>query len=145
MTVLKTVPSAAGYSGKPLYQKLGLKPGMRCVVMTPPEHYDELVDGVEGVRFQKSSTSADVVHLFCRRERDLVRRYARALASLADGGMLWVSWPKKTSSLYQDLTEDGVRSVLLPTGWVDVKVCAVDQDWSGLKFLKRKAPKKNSR
>ncbi|MEO1576695.1 MAG: DUF3052 domain-containing protein, partial [Pseudomonadota bacterium] len=77
------MPSAAGYSGKPLYQKLGLKPGMRCVVMAPPAHYDELVRGVAGVRFQKSSTSADAVHLFCRRERDLVRRHARALASLA--------------------------------------------------------------
>ncbi|MEM6639831.1 MAG: DUF3052 domain-containing protein [Pseudomonadota bacterium] len=111
---------------------------MRCVPISPPEHYAALVAGAEGVRFQKSSTQADVVHLFCRRRADLERRYARALASLVEGGMLWVSWPKKSSDLFKDLTEDDIRRILLPTGWVDVKVCAVDADWSGLKFLRRR-------
>ena len=133
------MPGTTGYSGKPLYQKLGLKPGMRCVLLGAPEDYPDLVAGCEGVRFQKSSKAADVVHVFCRQRRDLDRRYARALASLVDGGMLWVSWPKKSSPLFRDLTEDDVRSVLLPTGWVDVKVCAVDENWSGLKFLKRRS------
>lgn len=133
------MPSSTGYSGKPLFQKLGFKPGMRCVVMAPPDHYDDLLSGCEGVRFLKSSQSADAVHLFCRRARDLSRRYERALDSLVVGGMLWVSWPKKSSPLFVDLTEDRIRSIVLPTGWVDVKVCAVDQDWSGLKFLRRKS------
>ena len=62
----------------------------------------------------------------------------RLRGELAPGGMIWVSWPKKASKLFIDLTEDGLREVLLPTGWVDVKVCAVDADWSGLKFLRRK-------
>ena len=62
-----------------------------------------------------------------------------ALAAVRPGGMLWVSWPKKASPLFRDLTEDGLREILLPTGWVDVKVCAVSADWSGLKFLRRRA------
>lgn len=133
------MPGTTGYSGKPLFQKLGLKAGMRCVLLGAPEHYPELVAGCDDVRFLKSSKAADVVHLFCRRRLDLERRHGRALASLVDGGMLWVSWPKKSSPLFRDLTEGGVRAVLLPTGWVDVKVCAVDADWSGLKFLKRRS------
>ncbi len=132
-------PNPAGYSGTPLYKKLGLKPGMRCVVVRAPDNYAELVAGVEGVRFLKSSKAADMVHLFCRHAADLERGYGRALASLAPGGMLWVSWPKKSSDRFLDLTEDTVRTHVLPTGWVDVKVCAVDSTWSALKFLKRRA------
>ncbi len=130
----------AGYSGKPLYHKLGFKPGMRCVVIRPPPHYLALVEGCEGVRFLKTSNSADAVHLFCHNRRQLERSHRRAIGSLKDRGMLWVSWPKKTSSLFVDLTEGGIREVLLPSGWVDVKVCGVDDDWSGLKFLKRRQP-----
>lgn len=129
----------AGYSGTPLYKKLGLKPGMRCVLVRAPENYAELVAGCEEVRFLKSSKAANVVHLFCRNQADLDRGYRRALDSLVDGGMLWVSWPKKSSDQFVDLTEGGVRARLLPTDWVDVKVCAVDATWSGLKFLKRRA------
>ena len=65
--------------------------------------------------------------------------FSRALRSVKDGGMIWVSWPKKSSPLYIDLTEQDFRDHILPLGWVDVKVCAVDDDWSGLKFLKRKS------
>ncbi|MEM1092454.1 MAG: DUF3052 domain-containing protein [Pseudomonadota bacterium] len=131
--------AAAGYSKKPLYQKLGLKPGMRCLVLGAPDHYDELLAGAEGVRFMKRAKSADVVHLFCRRRADLTRRIDAALGKVAPGGMLWLSWPKKSSPLFRDLTEDELRRVVLPTGWVDVKVCAVDHDWSGLKFLRRRS------
>lgn len=127
-----------GYSGKPLSQKLGLKPGMTCRPIDPPEHYDELVSGAEDVTFSESFERADIVHLFCRTAAALKANGEAALDSVAEGGMLWVSWPKKSSRLFTDLTEDGVRAVLLPTGWVDVKVCAVDADWSGLKFLRRK-------
>ena len=127
----------AGYSGKPLWQKLGLKPGMTCCVIYPPVPYEDLVEGAQDIVFIKEG-SADLVHLFCRKRADLEAAVKPALAQVAPGGMLWVSWPKKSSALYLDLTEDGLREVLLPTGWVDVKVCAVDADWSGLKFLKRK-------
>lgn len=127
-----------GYSGKPLYQKLGLKPGMTCLTIKPPPQYAELVEGAEGVRFLKRAAPADIVHIFCRRRRNVAPLFERALASVNEGGMIWVSWPKKSSPLYVDLTEQDFRDHVLPRGWVDVKVCAVDADWSGLKFLKRK-------
>lgn len=127
----------AGYSGKPLWQKLGLKPGMTCLPLNPPCPYTDLVAGAEDISFAEDGP-ADLVHLFCRTRQALEDGARAALGQVAPGGMLWVSWPKKSSPLFQDLTEDGLREVILPTGWVDVKVCAVDQDWSGLKFLKRK-------
>jgi len=127
----------AGYSGKPLWQKLGLKSGMTCCVLNSPMFYEELVAGADGVVFVDKSP-ADVVHLFCWTRADLSAAVKPALAMVTAGGMLWVSWPKKSSSLFRDLTEDDLREVILPTGWVDVKVCAVDADWSGLKFVKRK-------
>ena len=127
-----------GYSGKPLWQKLGFKAGMRCLVLGAPTNYDALVAGAPEVRFMKRSASADVVHLFCKRRSELDRRIEAALAKVADGGMCWLSWPKKSSPLFIDLTEDQLRDVVLPLGWVDVKVCAVDADWSGLKFMRRR-------
>lgn len=133
-----TPANTAGYSGTPLFKKLGLKAGMRCLTISAPTHYAELVDGVEGVRFMKRAQSADVVHLFCANRRALDQRFESALSKVAKGGMLWVSWPKKSSPMFRDLTEDQLREVLLPTGWVDVKVCAVDADWSGLKFMRRR-------
>ena len=127
-----------GYSGKPLYQKLGLKPGLRCLPIHPPQNYDALIDGAEGIEFVGPSDAADVVHVFCANRRVLEQSKDKALAQVADKGMLWVSWPKKSSKLFVDLTEDGIRELLLSETWVDVKVCAVDQDWSGLKFLRRR-------
>jgi hypothetical protein len=128
----------AGYSGKPLYQKLGLKPGMTCLKIRAPSHYAELVEGAEGVRFVSRAVPAEIVHAFCARRQDIAPLFDRALASVKPGGMIWMSWPKKSSALFQDLTEQDLRDHILPLGWVDVKVCAVDADWSGLKFLKRK-------
>ena len=130
--------SRAGYSGKPLFQKLGLKPGVRCLTIRPPDHYSELVEGAEAVKFFTRATSADLVHVFCRRRKDVAPLFERALRSVVEGGMIWVSWPKKSSALYHDLTEQDFRDYILPLGWVDVKVCAIDRDWSGLKFLRRK-------
>ena len=127
-----------GYSGKPLFQKLGLKPGMTCLPIKAPMDYETLVDGAEGVRFLKRGAVADFVHLFCADRRALDANIDRALGYVADKGMLWVSWPKKSSKLFRDLTEDDLRTVILPTSWVDVKVCAVNADWSGLKFLRRR-------
>ncbi|MEL7313284.1 MAG: DUF3052 domain-containing protein, partial [Pseudomonadota bacterium] len=74
----------------------------------------------------------------CPTRRALDNKIEQALTKVADGGMLWISWPKKSSPMFKDLTEDQLREVILPTGWVDVKVCAVDADWSGLKFVRRK-------
>lgn len=133
--------SNRGYSGKPLYQKLGMKSGMVCLTIGAPEHYADLVAGAEGVTFRKRADFADLVHLFCPSRKVLNAKMDMALSKVAKGGMFWVSWPKKKSPLFVDLTEDHLREVILPTGWVDVKVCAVDEDWSGLKFVKRKAAK----
>ncbi|MEM1387689.1 MAG: DUF3052 domain-containing protein [Pseudomonadota bacterium] len=127
-----------GYSGKPLFQKLGLKPGMSLLPLHPPAHYPDLIAGAEDVTPIAAPGPADVVHLFCANRAVLDAEGTQALSYIAPGGMLWVSWPKKASPHFVDLTEDAIRDVLLPTGWVDVKVCAVDGDWSGLKFLRRK-------
>jgi hypothetical protein len=131
------MPKPAGYSGKPLWQKLGLKPGMSCLPLNPPGPYQALVEGSQDIDFVEKGP-ADLVHLFCPLRADLEAGIGPALAQVSPGGMLWVSWPKKSSALFRDLTEDMLREVILPTGWVDVKVCAVDSDWSGLKFLRRK-------
>lgn len=127
-----------GYSGTPLHRKLGLKPGTRCLLLSAPPHYPDLVAGAEDVAFSNRFRTAGIVHLFCKRRSELERRIGRALERVEEGGALWVSWPKKSSPLHADLTEDGLREVILPLGWVDVKVCAVDGDWSGLKFMRRR-------
>ena len=133
-----------GYSGKPLAQKLGVKPGDRVSTIDAPAHYADLVAPLpEGARITASTAgegeAGAVVHAFVA-ERAGLAAIAPALAAWPPpGGMIWISWPKKSSSVFRDLTEDGVRELMLPTGWVDVKVCAVDADWSGLKFLRRRA------
>ncbi|MEL7214562.1 MAG: DUF3052 domain-containing protein [Pseudomonadota bacterium] len=128
----------AGYSGKPLFQKLGIKPGLRLLPLDAPGHYPELIEGAEGHVMLAEPGPADLVHLFCRTRGALEMGFPRALACADAGAMIWVSWPKKTSKLFVDLTEDGIREVVLASAWVDVKVCAVDADWSGLKLLRRK-------
>ena len=89
------MPTTHGCSGKPLYQKLGLKPAMTCLTISAPTHYPELVAGTEDVTFQKRATQANVVHLFCPRRSALTRKIETALSKVTDGGMLWISWPKK--------------------------------------------------
>ena len=134
------MPDPVGYSGKPLIQKLGLKDGQVLRPVDAPEAYADWIAPLPlGAVVDEAAVQADLVHLFVGDRGGLERGAASALAAVRPGGMLWVSWPKKASPLFRDLTEDGLRQVLLPTGWVDVKVCAVSADWSGLKFLKRKA------
>lgn len=129
----------AGYSGKSVIAKIGLKPGQVMAVIDAPDHIDELAAPlplaariVEGF-----DRAAEVVWVFVR-DRAALEAAAPTITGAAEGAMIWVSWPKKASKMFRDLTEDGVREVLLPTGWVDVKVCAVDADWSGLKLLRRR-------
>lgn len=129
-----------GYSGKPLIQKLGLKDGQGLKPVAAPDGYEDWIAPLPtGAAVDAAAAEADLVHLFVRDRMELTQGVERALEAVRPGGMLWVSWPKKASSLFRDLTEDGVREIVLPTGWVDVKVCAVSADWSGLKFLRRKA------
>ncbi len=130
----------AGYSGKPLFQKLGFKPGFRVAVTSAPEQYSALMAGAEDVSFDRQSANAryDAAHVFLTVPGTEKQAAERAIAVLRPGGMLWLSWAKKSSGLHSGITEDSLRAAVLPLGWVDVKVCAVDADWSGLKFLKRR-------
>ena len=129
-----------GYSGKSLIAKLGLKEGAKAIVVAPPTNYAELTDNaaITPKKTAPTTGSFDFIHLFVRTTADLDRDLPKLEPRLADGGMIWVSWPKKSSKLFVDLTEDGIRKICLPMGLVDVKVCAVDADWSGLKLYRRK-------
>ena len=131
-----------GYSGKPLYQKIGLTPGMVCRVILPPPHFHALMIGSRDINFSMTVRKADVVYLFCTSGAVLRKKIKGAIHMVRPGGMLWISWPKKSSPLFKDLTEGGIREQVLPLGWVDVKVCAVDSDWSGLKFLLRRTERR---
>lgn len=130
---------APGYSGTPLVRKLGIVAGRELIVIQSPRPYGEMVASLpEGVKLrQRLHPGAEFIHLFSRSRADLERRFPRVAAALSDQGILWISWPKKSSPLAQDLTENVVREIGLATGLVDVKVCAIDDDWSGLKFVRR--------
>jgi len=125
----------AGYSGKPLWQKLGIKVDCRLCLIAPPDHAHTLLGGAPN--WVDVVGGAEIVWLFARDLIDIAKLVPEAFARLGTGDRLWVSWPKKSSMLFVDLTEDDLRHLILPTGRVDVKVCAVDADWSVLKFLKR--------
>ena len=132
----------AGYSGTPLAKKLGFKDGQRALLQgAVPEGYaDMLAPLPPGVVFA-SRLSADValVQLFATERRELSERLQAFRRTLGPEAMVWVSWPKKSAKVPTDITEDVVREVALPLGFVDVKVCAVDATWSGLKLVVRKA------
>jgi hypothetical protein len=132
--------TSAGYSGKPLWQKLGLKPGLRVVLADAPADYWTLC-GFDPVAIELASArgAVDFAHAFAS-SRTQLGRQLRALAKRVDpSGMLWISWPKKTSGIATDLSEDVLRELALPMGLVDTKVCAVDATWSGLKLVWRKS------
>ena len=129
----------AGYSGTPLAQKLGIKPQMRISVLGFGSDYGSLTHPLPiGVTVTtRVARGARFIHLFTRSRSELEHRFPTLARNLADEGMLWVSWPKQASGVATDLTEAVVRTIGLATGLVDVKVCAVDSVWSGLKFVRR--------
>jgi|SRR3954469_2040858 len=130
----------AGYSGTPLVRKLGIKPGEQIVAIDPPKNYAKLIaDLPNGARIvSKMNQGARFVHLFTAKRAELARNLTRLRESLDDSGTLWISWPKKSSGVPTDVTEDVIRAEALPLGFVDVKVCAVDETWSGLKLMVRR-------
>lgn len=132
--------STAGYSGTPLPKKLGIKEGHRVALLDGPEGISTLLAplpaGVE-LRFDARGR-ADVSLVFCATRSVLDRRRSQLWKLAFPDRSVWICWPKKSSSLFVDLTEDQVRDVVLPDGLVDVKVCAVDDDWSGLKLMVRR-------
>jgi hypothetical protein len=129
-----------GYSGTPLAKKLGIKPGYRVLLVKAPAEYTTWLEPVpEGVRFESRLTpSTDIVHVFSRDRAELGRLLMRYRATLKPDGTVWVSWPKKTAKVETDIVEGTIRELALPLGFVDVKVCAVSDVWSGLKLVVRK-------
>jgi hypothetical protein len=135
----------AGYSGTPLAQKLGIKPGATVVLINAPADYQKLLGKfASDVRFAtRAGADANFIHFFTKRRAELEKQLARFRAKLADSGTLWVSWPKKSAGIASDVTEDVIRDVALPLGFVDTKVCAVDETWSGLKLMIRRTNRKS--
>jgi hypothetical protein len=132
--------SAAGYSGTPLPQKLGIKAGHRVLLLGAPEGFeaDVLVPLPDGVTIARSLRGqADVLVSFHTERGDLERRLPRLRGAMKPASGLWIAWPKKASKVPTDITEDVVRAVALPTGLVDNKVAAVDAVWSGLRLVIR--------
>lgn len=136
----------AGYSGTPLEQKLGLKDGQRVLFIGLPENLGDLPvsrDFAEMAqagweRFAQGDPGYDVIHGFTASRAVLEGAVGRLMGLVKRDGAIWISWPKKASKLPTDITEDTIRDVVLPAGLVDVKVCAVDPVWSGLKLVIRK-------
>ena len=129
-----------GYSGTPLAAKLGIKEGSKVATIGAPKDYLELVSPLPRGASVKArvSTDADLVHLFSTDRRVLAEKLAMLRTALKPDAALWVSWPKKSSKVPTDITEDTIREVALPLGFVDVKVCAIDATWSGLKLVWRR-------
>ena len=130
----------SGYSGTPLAQKLGIKVGQRVIPINAPATYRKLVAPLpERVSFSdRLGKNATFMHLFVSERKLLEKQLKRLRKMIADNGVVWVSWPKKSSGVRTDVTEDVIRDVALPLGFVDIKVCAVTETWSGLKLVIRR-------
>jgi hypothetical protein len=131
----------AGYSGTPLVKKLGIRNGARlAIVNAPGGFWDQLIDLPEDITsIERPRAPMDFILFFTDNEADLLKQFPKLATTLAPAGMLWIGWPKKTSRLSLDpaFNENRVRRIGLDAGLVDVKVCAIDGDWSGLKFVRR--------
>lgn len=132
------VKATAGYSGTPLVKKLGIKSGFSVVFMNAPAGFASALDLPPDVLVNKTPRPhLDFVLLFAKSEKQLTQRFPHVAAKLKPDGMLWVAWPKKSSGVGTDLTFTNVQAIGLAAGLVDVKICAVDDIWSGLKFVFR--------
>jgi len=135
----------AGYSGMPLPQKLGIKPGLMVVTINAPANYRRLLGQIpDGVTFsERLKSGSSFVHLFTSRRSEMQKKMSILRDKISDNGAIWVSWPKKSSGISTDVTEDVIREIALPLGFVDIKVCAVDETWSGLKLMIRRENRKS--
>ena len=129
-----------GYSGTPLVKKLGIKEGDRVLLVAGPRDYEQLIVPLpEGVHFEDNPSQAvAIAHIFVTRKKDLQKHLAALRKTLNSKAPIWVSWPKKSAKVRTDITESTIRETALPVGFVDVKVCAVTEVWSGLKLVVRK-------
>ncbi len=130
---------AAGYSGTPLYKKMGIVEGSRVSVAGEPFDLAAIAGPLPaGARFiTPGESEADVLLLVTRSRAILEAEFARLATGVAKRGGFWIAWPKRASKVPTDITEDVLRELILPTGWVDNKVCAIDEQWSGLRFVRR--------
>jgi hypothetical protein len=131
----------AGYSGTPLWKKLGYKTGMSAYVEGEPSNYISLLTlpaDVVVTWLPRAKSDMEFVHLFATSASQLKSKLESVRKRIVPGGVIWVSWPKKSSGVTSDITEDTIRDLALPIGLVDVKVCAVDEVWSGLKLVIRR-------
>ena len=135
----------AGYSGTPLAQKLGITPETAVVLISAPANYRKLLGRVaRSVEFSdKLKNASHFVHIFTKSRGELEKRLSILREKVSDTGIVWVSWPKRSSGVPTNVTEDVVRAVALPLGFVDVKVCAIDETWSGLKLMVRRRNRKS--
>ena len=133
-----------GYSGTPLPKKLGIKPGLSVVTINAPTNYRRLLGAIpEGVTFSdRLKQDSSFVHVFIKKRGELKKRLAVLREKIANTGTVWVSWAKKSADVPTGVTEDVVRAFALPLGFVDVKVCAIDETWSGLKLMVRRENRK---
>ncbi len=129
--------TTAGYSKKSLVEKLGIKPGRTTAILNSPPGYAATLGKLPAdVQLQRELRGPlEFIHFFSREKQELQRRFPALRSALAPDGMLWISWPKGSSGVVTDLTENVVREIGLAHGLIDVKVCAVDEVWSGLKFV----------
>jgi hypothetical protein len=132
--------STTGYSGTPLAKKLGFKERSLVLLIDAPEDYSQLVAPTPtGVQFTfRRGQNVDIAHVFVSRRSTLSKHLRKLRETLGVEASIWVSWPKKTAKMPTDITEDTIREVALPLGFVDIKVCAVTDIWSGLKLVLRK-------
>jgi hypothetical protein len=134
----------AGYSQTPLVKKLGIKEDFCCFVANAPASYFDWINPLpRGIELKdRLSGQFDFIHLFALERKELAKQFNQSQKHLRDNGMLWISWPKKASKVPTDLDENIIRDIGLRNGLVDVKVCAVDDVWSGLKFVIRRKDRK---
>jgi hypothetical protein len=130
---------SAGYSKRSLPEKLGLKPGFRICILNAPTHYSETLGELPPSvqRLSKPDAAMDFIQFFTKERSELLGVFPTLKKELAETGMLWISWPKAASKILTDVNENVVREIGLKNQLVDIKVCAVDEVWSGLKFVRR--------
>jgi len=129
----------AGYSGSPLPRKLGIREGHCVALINPPERFERKLEPIPpGVQISEDASGANVAILFAESEAVLVRDFRQLAKALPEKTALWIAWRKQTSGIATDLKENAVREFALAVGWVDYKVCAIDETWSGLCFARRK-------
>ena len=126
----------AGYSGTPLIKKLGIKEGFKISLYNQPDYYFSLfTDFPSGVKIINNKTKGDFIHYFVKEAKQLLKDFIKLKNQIEQNGMIWISWPKKSSKVETDITEDVIRNIALRNGLVDIKVCAVDETWSALKLV----------